>query len=259
MMEIEGLGEKPSKELVVATPVELASKNIEILPYGLKFVNSVTKEEWNTAFLSLQHANTIYQWYLGDLVAQAEYQWKGEMYDLMMESTGLERQTLAIFSSVARAYTPDVRQAIYDEVRVGVLREQNGYTKLSFSHFLRAASLMNSHKEQAIDFLIRAGREGWSTRVLEEQIARWKNGGQLPEPRERAELELPDGWRPLRDAPKDLGYVPAPDRLDDEDDSPRVYLVLEAWELERLLQDYANDPTMVSLVSRLETALDGIR
>lgn len=158
--------------LTVFEGAEVELKNIEVVPYGLKFNADVSREEWGTAFQKLNHVNTVYQWYLGDLVAQADWQWKGEMYDYMMEVTGLEYGYLRQLASIATTFPQDVRKFIYENVR---LNEQP--TKLSNTHFAVAQSLMNKDPEQAVNFLVRAGREGWTVATLREEIARWKNNG----------------------------------------------------------------------------------
>lgn len=152
----------------VSNEVELLSDNIQVVPYGLKFNAELDRGEWSDAFLKLQHAGTVYQWYLGDLVAQADWQWKGEMYDMMMEVTGLERDTLYKMAGMARAYPHDIRKFIYDGIRDS---NPESTSKLGFLHFRLVAPLMNSDAEKAVDMLIRAGREGWTVADLREKIA----------------------------------------------------------------------------------------
>ncbi len=254
---MEELNLGSNKEIALKeTPLEIESANIKVVPYGLKFDGNVSKEEWNKAFLSLQHVNTIYQWYLGDLVAQAEHQWKGEMYDLMMESTGYDYGTLKVFSSTSSTYPPEIRDYIYNEVK-----SYGGVTKLSYEHFRRAASMMNSHREHAIDFLIRAGKQGWSTRVLIEEITKWKNGGTLPGPMEKPVVEIPDGWEAVK-AGKFHGYVPAPEPvgygdLGEEDNQPCLvqFYKYELLDLKTLLE--GNDKYL-TVIERIETALEGL-
>lgn len=155
----------------VSNEVELVSDNIQVVPYGLKFNAELSRDEWINAFQSLQHVGSVYQWYLGDLVAQADWQWKGELYDMMMDSTGLDYGTLKNLSSIARTYPADIRKFIYESVNES---QVNLTSKLSFTHFEKTAPIMNKDPEKAADFLIRAGREGWTVATLREEIARSK-------------------------------------------------------------------------------------
>jgi hypothetical protein len=238
---------------VVSEQVVLESKNIEVVPYGLKFTAEVSREEWGSAFNQLQHVNTMYQWYLGDLVAQADWQWKGEMYDLMMNITGLERDTLHNLSSISRTFAPEVRAFVFEEV---IKSSPRGEFKLSYNHFRIVASLMNTDPEHAVDFLVRAGKQGWTVAVLREQIARWKNGGSLPEPKEKVEVEIPDGWEAVKQG-KYNSYVPAP--LESEDEYHDAFLVqVYEDEAESLIDALKGNTKFLSLVERLSTGLKGL-
>lgn len=121
---------------------------------------------------------------------------------------------------------------------------------------------MNSHKEHAIDFLIRVGREGWSTRKLIDEIQKFKERISLPAEYSAEEMdevidaiELPDGWRPLEDIPQSYyGYVPGPEIMDGEE-VPTVLIAMQEWELERIRDHFLSDSKMASLISRINTAL----
>lgn len=154
----------------VSNEVELVSDNIQVVPYGLKFNAELSRDEWINAFQSLQHVGSVYQWYLGDLVAQADWQWKGELYDMMMDATGLEYQTLKHYSNIARTYPADIRKFIYDSVESSL----KGTSKIGIAHFKAVAPVMNQDPEKAADLLIRAGREGWTVVALRDEIARSK-------------------------------------------------------------------------------------
>lgn len=241
----------------VSDEVVIESSNIELVPYGLRFVNEVSREEWATTFQKLQHVNTMYQWYLGDLVAQADWQWKGEMYDMMMEISGLERGTLANLANAARTYPAEVRQQIYESF----IKDVHVNMKLSFEHFRITAPIMNKNPERAVDFLIRAGQQGWSVATLREQIARWKNGGTLPEKAERAEKfdeVIPDGWERVKNGTFE-GYVPAPVDLDEGDEPEATFLVqVTEEEAERLIDYIKGNSGFLSLVERLRVGLEGV-
>jgi hypothetical protein len=238
---------------VVSEQVVLESKNIEVVPYGLKFTAAVSREEWGNAFNQLQHVNTMYQWYLGDLVAQADWQWKGEMYDLMMDITGLERNYLQQLASMSRTFSPETRSYVYEQV---LRSNEESHTKLSFAHFAIVQGLMNSNLEHAVDFLVKAGKQGWTVAVLREQIARWKNGGSLPEPKEKVEVEIPDGWEAVKQG-KYNSYVPAP--LESEDEYHDAFLVqVYEDEAESLIDALKGNTKFLSLVERLSTGLKGL-
>lgn len=246
------------KELqVVSEQVAIETKNIEVVPYGLQFKNELSREEFGRAFNKLQHVNTMYQWYLGDLVAQADSQWRGEMYDLMMDITGLERDTLKHLSNVSRAFPIGVRERIYESVINS--SADVGTLKLGWSHFQSVAPLMSKHVEQAVDFLIRAGQQGWTVANLRDQIARWKNGGNLPGKSERAEATIPDGWEKVK-AGEFGGYVPAPIWVDEDTQEKEDSFLVQIYEeeAERLIDYIKGNSGFESLVERLATGLGGV-
>lgn len=234
---------------VVTEQVVLESTNIEVVPFGLKFKAEVSREEWGSAFNQLQHVNSMYQWYLGDLVAQADWQWKGEMYDLMVNITGLDRGYLQNLANVSRTYPSETRQMIYESV----MSAAHVNMKLSSEHFRIVAPIMHNDPEHAVDFLVRAGKQGWTVTTLREQIARWKNGGRLPEPKEKVEVEIPDGW----EAVKQGKYVPAPVVSTDEFHDAFLVQVYED-EAESLIDALKGNTRFISLVERLSTGLKGL-
>lgn len=226
------------------TDITIKSSNIKATEYGIEFTGKPSIKEWYQAVQAVQKANSMCQWYLGDLIVYAESPvtgWGQSKYDDLMEATGYEYSTVTKFASMARRFPPSFREQIFADDR----------KRLSFDHFYQVASLEDEH---AFYFLGMVQDGGWSVARLREEVVRHKNGGSLPPPREPKEPEeLPDGWSELRQAPT-TGYVAAPEPVGAKWE--KTYLIeLTESELKRLRKDYAKDPTMESLCDRIDTAL----
>lgn len=224
----------------------IKSPNIKATQYGIEFTGNPSIKEWYQAVQAVQRVNGMCQWYLGDLIVYAESPvtgWGESKYEDLLEATGYEYSTLAGFAKVARRFSPEIREAVLE-------KDLRTYANVSFGHFERVAPLSD---EKALYFLEMVRDGGWSVAKLREEIARYKNGGTLPKPREEEVEELPDGWAELKQS-HSVGYVPAPQSV--KESGQEMYLIeLTEWELKRLRKDYANDSRMLSLCHRIDTAL----
>lgn len=171
-------------EAVAVPSSELSSEHITFTPFGVEFDydHRPSIEEWHKAFLKVQSVHGMTQFYLGDLAVFAQSEvtgWGESKYDALVDATGYNKQTLAVFAHVARKFTPTFRKNIF--IRM------NEFNTVSFGHFQLVAPLMENNEEHAKYFLemVRDGR--WTVSKLREEIARYKNGGELPEPVEKRE------------------------------------------------------------------------
>lgn len=243
----------------------VTSPHINRLAYGLQIESGITKEEWTAAFLKVKDLESLSQWFIGDLMIKAKEMWEGEMYDKMIAATGYEYQTLANLLYVASAFSPSDREYVYNEVFSASAEK---LSKLSVSHFIRVAPLMlnTNTKGFAFDFLIRAGKEGWTRDTLIEQIRQWKERQGLVQPREEeAESKWADGWNSVKEAGvKSVVTVPEIIDYDDnyfsESDRKTAAIQFYKYELENLLEvlEDLDDDRFTALHDRIRRALGGI-
>ena len=141
----------------------IESKVIKVTPYAIQFDGSPSPKEWLQAVHAVNRAHSMCQFYLGDLVVRAEYEW-GDKYTELMEATGYSYMTLARFASVSRRFTPDARKAVFS-----VNTKNSG---VSFTHFQECQGLDDKH---AFYFLEMCRDAGWTVAKLREEIKHWKS------------------------------------------------------------------------------------
>jgi len=156
-----------TKEIEVRAAPEIESKNIEVGEWGLNITGALTPEEWHKALLEVQKYDGKLQWYLGDLVVYAEAingftSMQGQdgksKYQNLIESTGYQSQTLKQYASVARRFTNEFRERIYEYTK---------FKTLSFAHFQFVASLEDNFAEY---WLKRAAENLWGVARLREAL-----------------------------------------------------------------------------------------
>lgn len=226
----------------------IKSPNIKATQYGIEFTGNPSIKEWYQAVQAVQRVNGMCQWYLGDLIVYAESPvtgWGESKYNDLLDATGYDYGTLANFASVARRFGTDFRK--------NVSLQGEMFSNVSFTHFKAVTSLSD---EKAFYFLEMVRDGGWSVAKLREEIARYKNGGTLPKPKEEEELEeLPDGF--VRAKSSDT-YVPVPVSVGSaEQYRPTFKVELYDWEAKSVLRYIKNDSKLVSLTERLALALEG--
>lgn len=161
------------KELTTTAVTDLETQHIKVTPFGMEFTGKPSTEEWYDVFMKVSRANSMTQFYLGDMVVEAEFQW-GDKYTDLMELTDYSYETLKQYAAVARRFGPQFRENCV-----------NVHTNLpSWSAFLKVASLDD---DRALYYLGMVVNGNWSIRRLEEEVKRYKNGGSLPESTEEDE------------------------------------------------------------------------
>jgi hypothetical protein len=152
---------------IVASPVQLDLPHIKFTPYAVEFDGRPTPTEWLQALNAVNRVHSMCQFYLGDLVAHAEYEW-GHKYTELVNATGYNYDTLARFTNVSRRFAPSFREAIF-----GASTKNSG---LSFTHFQECQGLDDEH---ALYFLEMSRDAGWTKDRLREEIKRWQGGEEL--------------------------------------------------------------------------------
>jgi hypothetical protein len=153
---------------IVASPVQLDLPHIKFTPYAVEFEGRPTPTEWLQALNAVNRVHSMCQFYLGDLVAHAEYEW-GHKYTELIEATGYEYNTLARYAGISRRFTPSFREAVFGT-------NSKNPSGLSFTHFFVAAPLDDEH---ALYFLEMCRDAGWTVARLREEIKRWQSGEAL--------------------------------------------------------------------------------
>jgi hypothetical protein len=174
-----------TKEIEVRVAPEIESKNIQITPYGVEFLNKPTIEEWHKAVLGVQKVHGMMQFYLGDLMVFAESPvtgWGESKYQDLMDATGYEWNTLHSYATVARRFTKEFRKDVLNT---------DVQTSVSFEHFVRVASLDDVPAKHFLE-MVRDSK--WTISKLRDEVAKYKNGGILPE-----KAELPEGYKSFRE------------------------------------------------------------
>lgn len=220
------------------------SKNIKATEYGIEFTGKPTIKEWHQAVQAVQKINGLCQWYLGDLIVYAESPvtgWGESKYADLLDATGYEYGTLMNYARTARRFPPEFREAILSNVNI---------RNLSFEHFYQVASLSD---ERAIYFLEMVRDGGWSVAKLRQEIAMSKNGGRLPEPKERDFVDPPDGFE--RAKSNDF-YIPAPEPVGERDYRTTCKIELEDWEAKLVFNLIKDNPKLISLAGRLSLFLE---
>lgn len=148
------------------------TKSIQFTEYGLEIEESTTADEWLDAVKKLTKADRMIQFYIGDLAVFAEWKW-GDKYTQLMELTGYSNDVLRHFASIARRFSPHLREVIC------VVNNTNK-KEVSFQAFWEVASLSD---EKAIH-LLRGFADGGIKNIadLRDAVRRERNGGFLPEP-----------------------------------------------------------------------------
>lgn len=197
-----------TKDLVpqVAPEIE-GSKHIKITPYAVEFDGSPSIEEWHKAVLGIQKVHGMMQFYLGDLMVYAESPvtgWGESKYSDLIEHTGYDYQTLRNFASISRRFVPQFREEVLS------LRKD---TSLSFGHFNIVAGLDDVPAKHFLE-MVRDSR--WTVEKLRNEVAKFKNGGVLPE---KAERDVPIGYTSFKDVGKRLlkGYEPQDEQREYDD------------------------------------------
>jgi hypothetical protein len=168
-------------EVVVEEQV-LGSDNIKITPFGVEFLNKPTIKEWHEAVLGVQKVHGMMQFYLGDLMVFAESPvtgWGESKYEDLMEATGYEYNTLMQFTAVSRRFSPEFRKQLYSSTDV---------YNLSWKAFQTVSSLDDVPAKHFLE-MVRDSK--WTIAKLRDEVAKFKNGGILPEKAERQVEE----WR----------------------------------------------------------------
>lgn len=223
--------------------IQIASKNLKVTKYGIEAVSAPTVDEIQSALKSIMKVDTMCQFYIGDLINIADYQW-GEKYDKWEEATGYGEGYLRQMSHVSSRFSSEFRE--------GLLGQPNKSNIISFEHFKKAAPLSD---EKAMYFLemVRDGK--WSVAKLEEEIKRSKNGGTLPT-KTTEPVEIPDGFAAVKEA-EQMFYVPSPLPASKNDTHERRLIEIQDWEAKILIAALENNPRLTSFVERLEWAFGG--
>lgn len=204
-----------AKELVVENEVEIDSQHIRRTPYGLEIEGKPSTEEWYDTFQKVSQIHGMSQFYLGDLVVCAEYEW-GDKYTDLIDLTGYDYKTLANYASVARRFSPQFREQLVPDVG------KNGLP--AFGAFDAVTSIDD---DRAAYFLRMVSNGKWSIAKLREEVKRYKNGGALPDGKE----DVPENISSFKEITKNLfkGYVPKSDEKYDT----------VSWLIE--IRDWANE------------------
>lgn len=181
---------------------ELSSEHITFTTYGVEFTDNErpTIEEWHKAVLKVQSVHGMLQFYLGDLAVFADSEvtgWGESKYQSLIDASGLEWDTVKTYAVVSRRFPESFREEI--------LKDSDPDHYVSWTHFRMVTSLPDEHAKYFLR-LVRDGR--WTKSKLAEEITRYKNGGQLPEPEEKE--ERPVGYVSFKNQMKSFfsGWVP---------------------------------------------------
>lgn len=115
---------------------------------SLNFQKEVTKEEWDLVFNALTKMGKSVSFWIGDCLAYRKQKWG--MYVDIIESTGLDKQTLADYKWTSESVESSLRKE-----------------DLSFNHHKEVAKLS---EEKQIEFLTRASEEKLTVRELRQEI-----------------------------------------------------------------------------------------
>lgn len=161
----------------------LETQHIKVTAFGVDFDGKPSTEEWYDVFMKVGRANVMTQFYLGDMVKEAEFQW-GEKYDDLVDLTDYDNSTLRKYVYVARRFDSDFREAICS--RAGTIP--------SWTAFKIVAPLEDDRAMYYLEMLVKGN---WSTRRLEEEVLRYQSGGSLPE-----RAEEPVGYKSFNEFKK---------------------------------------------------------
>lgn len=162
-----------NKELTTTAVTDLETQHIKVTPFGMEFDGKPSTEEWYDVFMKVSRANSMTQFYLGDMVVEAEFQW-GEKYTDLVELTDYDYGTLRNYASISRRFNSSFREKVCHDI----------VTIPSFSAFVEVASLDD---DRAAYYLRMVVEGNWSIARLREEVKRYKNGGSLPEHTEEDE------------------------------------------------------------------------
>jgi hypothetical protein len=146
------------------TAIQIESQNIKVTPYGLEFTGAVSLKEWKRAMLGLQKAETMIQFYLGDLFIYAESAvdgWGKLTYQDLEEHSGYDNGTLRNYKWVARRFPPAFREALSPRGDI-----------CAFSHYKEVASIDDD--QEAFRLLKTTNKAGWSVEKLHDEVKRSK-------------------------------------------------------------------------------------
>lgn len=201
-----------AKELVKAVgDMDIVSDHLKVTPYAVEVRGKPSAEEWMSFFNKVSRVNSMSQFYLGDLVVCAEFEW-GDKYTDLIQLTDYDYKTLAGYASVARRFTPKVREEIF-------LRAEKIPSWTSFK------LVQSLDDDKAKYFLTMVAEGNWSTRKLEQEIARYKNGGALPD----GEEEQPVGVTSFKNLGKKLMKDFFPANVNKEYDEITWLLEMRDW------------------------------
>jgi hypothetical protein len=235
-----------SKELeaIVKDDLELSTQHIKITPYAVEIEGKPSTEEWYEAFQKIGRINGLTQFFLGDLVVCAEFEW-GDKYTELIDLTGYDYQTLRDYATVARRFSPTFREEICRDVTTNQLP--------SFNAFRTVQSIDD---ERAKYFLRMVVDGKWSVIKLREEVKRYKNGGTLPEPREKVEQVIPDGWERVKQFGLG-GYVPNM-VIEGEVDEMTFLVEVTESEAEDLINHLKGNMKFTAVVEKLIAGLRGL-
>lgn len=228
-------------EIKVEKAVELASQHIKVTPFGLEFEGKPSTEEWMNAFQKVAQLHGMSQFYLGDLVVEAEYEW-GEKYTDLIDLTGYDYHYLSQMAQVARRFSPKFREEIF----------KTGLKIPPYKAFYKVASLDD---ERAKYFLMMLSEANWPVSKLEEEVKRYKNGGSLPEPRVKEEKFIADGWENIKEYGYG-GYVP--NIIDGEVEELTFLVEISEGEAESLIDHLKGNIKFSPFVEKLIAGLRGL-
>jgi hypothetical protein len=140
--------------------VQINNPNVEVSPYGIKFLASVSEEEWLKIFDAVQAVQGVIQFYLGDLAVYAESPvtgWGHSKYDELVAKTGYDQESIEQMAMVSRRFPVEFRKT-----------GGTGTTHLPWS-FYKALAVVSSDSD--VQNLINQCIEGKWTRVrLREEV-----------------------------------------------------------------------------------------
>jgi hypothetical protein len=182
---------------------ELIAIRGTVTPVGWQPPDDMTRVEWEQVGRSIQQADKMMGWVIGDWLANGERQW-GEMYIEAMELTGLSVERLRQLKWVATSVQLSFRK-----------------DNLSITHHEQIAKFRDDPEKQS-HWLQQAEVSGWSVRELREAIQESERPKYEPptQPARRYEpLPLPkeNPYRSLADIPKEEVDTFIPDREEERE------------------------------------------
>lgn len=230
-------------EVNVEKAVELASQHIKVTPFGMEFEGKPSTEEWMNAFQKVAQLHGMSQFYLGDLVVEAEYEW-GDKYTELIALTGYAYDTLARCANIARRFPASFRKEIVGRSAKNRIPAFNSFKEVQ-----------SVDDEKAMYFLQMVNDGNWTNDELVEAVKRSKNGGSLPEPRVKEEKFIADGWENVKQYGYG-GYVP--NIIDGEVEELTFLAEVTESEAESLIDHLKGNMRFSPFVEKLIAGLRGL-